>query len=167
MAALSPNMLRLAGEIADGVLLWLCNPNYIRDVVVPMVSEGRAKAGKTLDGFEIVPAVPSAVVEDRDAALSVMRRDLLPYFSLPFDRAMIERSGFGADLERFDAAGGDPQAMGDAISQEFLDVLCAIGDADAVAAGVQRYRDAGATTAAVGPIAKTDYEATLRAGAQA
>src|SRR5687767_1787071 len=38
VAALSPKMLQLAGEIADGVVLWLCNPNYIRDVVVPEVT---------------------------------------------------------------------------------------------------------------------------------
>src|ERR1700744_1991494 len=43
IAALSPRMLRLAGEIADGVILWLCNPNYIRDVVVPEVSAGRER----------------------------------------------------------------------------------------------------------------------------
>ena len=54
LAGLSPGMLRLAGEIADGVVLWLCTPEYIRDVVVPTVAEGRAKAGRTLDGFEIV-----------------------------------------------------------------------------------------------------------------
>ena len=37
VAALSPNMLQLAGEVADGVMLWLCNPSYIRDVVMPEV----------------------------------------------------------------------------------------------------------------------------------
>src|SRR5688572_29346464 len=31
VAALSPRMLQLAGEIADGVVLWLCNPRYIAD----------------------------------------------------------------------------------------------------------------------------------------
>ena len=60
VAALSPKMLRLAGEIADGVMLWLCNPNYIRDVVVPEVRAGRERAGKSLDGFDIVAAVPAA-----------------------------------------------------------------------------------------------------------
>ena len=30
VAALSPAMLRLAGEIADGAMLWLCTPEYIR-----------------------------------------------------------------------------------------------------------------------------------------
>src|SRR3954451_8835351 len=45
VAALSPNMLRLAGEIGDGVMLWLCAPDYIRDVVLPAVREGRERAG--------------------------------------------------------------------------------------------------------------------------
>src|SRR6266536_2751687 len=48
IAALSPNMLRLAGEIADGGMLWLCNPDYIRDVVIPEVAKGRERAGKSL-----------------------------------------------------------------------------------------------------------------------
>ena len=43
IAALSPAMLRLAGEIGDGVMLWLCNPPYIRDVVIPEVDR-RARA---------------------------------------------------------------------------------------------------------------------------
>ena len=52
-----------------------------------------------------------------------------------------------------------------AISDEFLGVLTAIGDEDAVRAGVERYAQSGATSPCVGPIAKTDFEATLRAAA--
>src|SRR3712207_447319 len=103
-AALSPKMLRTVGEIADGVILWLCNPNYIRDVVVPEVTAGREAAGKSLDGFDIVAAVPSACTGDPQTAYASMRRDLLPYMGLPFYRAMIDRSGFGDQLEAFDAA---------------------------------------------------------------
>lgn len=166
VAALSPRMLRLAGRIADGVVLWLCNPAYIRDVVVPEVRAGREEAGRTLDGFDVVAAVPSAVVDDPAEAHAAMRRDLLPYFSLPFYRAMIERSGFGEDLEAFDAAAPQgPEAMGAAISTRFLDALCAIGDEDGVRAGIERYREAGATTPALGPIARTDFDAAVRAGA--
>ena len=166
-AALSPNMLRLAGEIADGVVLWLCNPNYIRDVVVPTVREGREKAGKTLEGFDIVPAVPGGCTDDASQAYEAMRKDLLPYFGLPFYRAMLERSGFGGDIERYDAAAGDVEAMKAAISDEFLAILTAVGDDDAVRAGIERYLDAGATSPCIGPIPKTDFEATLRAAAPA
>jgi probable F420-dependent oxidoreductase len=167
IAALSPAMLRLAGEIADGVVLWLCNPSYIRDVVVPEVRAGRERAGLGLEGFDIVPAVPSALTGDRAAAYATMRRDLIPYFGLPFYRAMIERSGFAADIEAYDAAAGDIEAMAGAISDGFVEELTAIGDEDAVHAGIRRYRDAGATSPCVGPVAKTDVEATLRAGSSA
>lgn len=165
IAALSPNMLRLAGELGDAVILWLCNPNYIRDVVVPCVREGRERAGKTLEGFDIIAAVPSALTEDVGSVYDAMRRDLLPYFGLPFYRAMLERSGFAADIAGYDAAVGDPAAMGAAISDEFLGVLTAVGDEDAVRAGIRRYLDAGATSPCIGPIPKTDFAATLRAGA--
>jgi len=167
LAALSPKMLRAAGEIADGVVLWLCNPHYIRDVVVPEVTAGRAAAGKGLEGFDIVAAVPSACVDDPAEARAAMRRDLLPYFGLPFYRAMLDRSGFGEDLDAYDAAmaTGDGDGMQAAISDGFLDVLSPIGDAETVRAGVRRYAQAGATSPAVGPIARTDPDATLRAAA--
>ena len=164
IAALSPAMLRLAGEIGDGVLLWLCSPQYITDVVIPEVTKGRERAGKTLEGFDVVPAVPAALVEDPAAAFAAMRRDLLPYFGLPFYRAMLERSGFEADIAAYDAAGGEVEAMQAAISEGFLEQLTAVGDEAAVHAGLERYRAAGATSPCLGPIPKTDFEATLRIG---
>jgi alkanesulfonate monooxygenase SsuD/methylene tetrahydromethanopterin reductase-like flavin-dependent oxidoreductase (luciferase family) len=165
VAALSPGMLRLAGEIADGVVLWLCTPPYIRDVVVPLVREGRERAGKTLEGFDIVAAVPAGVVEDPAEAHAGMRRELLTYFGLPFYRAMLERSGFGEEIAAFDAAAatGKAEAMQQAISARFLDTLTALGDADAVRAGVERYLAAGATSPCVGPISRHVLDATLEA----
>ena len=157
-------MLRLAGEVADGVILWLCNPSYIRDVVIPEVRTGRERAGLTLDGFDVVAAVPAALSEDRDSAYAAMRKDLIPYFGLPFYRAMIERTGFGADIAGYDAAAGDLDAMQAAISDEFLDELTAVGDASALTAGIERYRAAGAGSPCIGPIPGTDFEATLRTG---
>ena len=169
VAALSPAMLRLAGEVADGVMLWLCNPEYIREVVLPEVTAGRERAGKTSEGFEVVAAVPSAIVDDPGPALAAMRRDLLTYFGLPFYRAMLERSGFGEDIAAYDvaAARGDGEAMQAAISDRFLHALCAIGSPEEVRAGVARYSDAGTTAPCVGPIAKTDFVETLRAAAPA
>jgi alkanesulfonate monooxygenase SsuD/methylene tetrahydromethanopterin reductase-like flavin-dependent oxidoreductase (luciferase family) len=166
VAALSPAMLRLAGEIADGVILWLCNPRYIRDVVIPEVRTGRERAGLTLEGFDVVAAVPGALTDDRDGAYGAMRKDLIPYFGLPFYRAMIERTGFGSDIEAYDraAGAGDFEGMQSAISQGFLDELTAVGAEPELRAGTERYRDAGAGSPCIGPIAGTDFEATLRAG---
>ncbi len=57
LAGLSAVMLELAGEIADGVVLWLCAPAYIREVAQPAIAAGRRKVGKSLEGFEVVAAV--------------------------------------------------------------------------------------------------------------
>jgi F420-dependent oxidoreductase-like protein len=169
VAALSPNMLRLAGELADGAMLWLCNPEYVREVVVPEVTAGRERAGRTLEGFDIVAAVPSAVTDDRGAAFETMRGDLVTYFSLPFYRAMIEGSGYAADVAAFDAGmqAGDVERAKQGISDDFLEALTAIGSPDDVRAGVERYREAGATSPCVGPVPRTDFATTLEAAAPA
>jgi F420-dependent oxidoreductase-like protein len=151
LAGLSPGMLRLAGELADGVILWLCNPNYIRDVVVPTVREGRERAGRDLEGFDIVAAVPSAVTDDPTAALEQLRSELVSYFNLPYYRAMIERSGFDPD---------------EGATDEFIRLLAAVGPVEEATESVRRYRDCGATSPCVGGISGTDFDATLEALAE-
>jgi alkanesulfonate monooxygenase SsuD/methylene tetrahydromethanopterin reductase-like flavin-dependent oxidoreductase (luciferase family) len=165
LAGLSPRMLQLAGEIADGVVLWLCGPGYIRDVVIPAVLQGRERAGKTLEGFDVVAAVPAALTEDRAAAYATMRRELITYMSLPFYRAMLERSGFGDEIAAFDSGmqGGDPEQGLGGISERMLGELFAIGSADEVREGINRYLDAGATSPGIGGVPRTDYGATLEA----
>jgi alkanesulfonate monooxygenase SsuD/methylene tetrahydromethanopterin reductase-like flavin-dependent oxidoreductase (luciferase family) len=165
-AALSPAMLRLAGEISDGVVLWATPADYVSDVVVPEVTAGRERAGKPLDGFEILSAVPSAVVgQDPATAFNGIRTELHRYFGLPFYRTMFEAAGFGDDLAAYDAAAPDVEAQKLAISEDFIAHLCAFGDEDTVRQGVQRYRDAGATHPILTPVLGTDYEATLRSAA--
>ena len=168
IAGLSPNMLRLAGEIGDGVMLWLCSPEYIRDVVVPEVTIGRELAGKTLDGFDIVAAVPGAVTDDRDAVLETMRGDLVTYMSLPFYRAMLERSGFTSEIAAFDdgMGAGEVERAKAGISERMLDALGGIGSPEDVRGAVQRYLEAGTTSPCVGAIPRTDFEATLDAVAE-
>ena len=165
VAALSPNMLRLAGEIADGVMLWLCNPDYIRETVIPEVTKGRERAGKGLEGFDVVAAVPTAVTDDPAAARDAFRRDLIPYASLPFYRSMLERSGFGADLAAFDEgmAAGDPATATAGLSDDLLASLAGIGDGDAARAKVTEYLEAGAVSPCIGGIPGAGFDAALDA----
>jgi F420-dependent oxidoreductase-like protein len=162
LAGLSSKMLELAGEIADGVILWLCDPHYVRTVAVPALERGRRRAGKSLDGFEIVAAVPLAVTDDPAKAREAFRGELVRYLSLPFYRAMLEASGHGASLKRFDAG----QSADDAL----LDALGAIGDRATCRAYVDRYRAAGVTLPAIRPITFPDapwYRRTLEEAAGA
>jgi hypothetical protein len=70
---------------------------------------------------------------------------------------MLEGSGFGDDLAAFDSEGQE------AISDRFLESLAAIGSAEDASLTVRRYAESGATSPAVGGIARTDFDATLEA----
>jgi F420-dependent oxidoreductase-like protein len=168
VAALSPNMLQLAGEIADGVMLWLCNPDYVRDVVVPEVTKGRERAGKGLDGFDVVAAVPVGLTDDPDAVRATMRQDLVTYASLPFYRTMLERSGFSDEIAAFDEGmqAGDVERAKAGLSDRLLGALAGIGSAGELRAAVERYREAGAISPCIGSIPGTDFGAALEAVAE-
>ena len=168
VAALSPNMLRLTGEIADGVMLWLCCPSYIRETVVPALRAGLEKAGRSADAIDVVAAVPIALTDDPEAARATFRQDLIPYASLPFYRAMLEASGFGDEIAAFDEgmAAGDLERAKAALSDRMIAELAGIGSKDEVHGAVERYRDAGVTSPGVGGIPGTDYDAGLEAVAE-
>jgi F420-dependent oxidoreductase-like protein len=160
IAALSVKMLELAGEIADGAILWLCSPSYVRDVAVPAIERGRRRAGKSLADFEIIASVPLAVADDVKAATAAFRGELARYFVLPFYRAMLEASGLGESIKAFDRDGQVPERAAAALG--------AVGDAGAARAYVEAYRKAGVTLPAVRPITFPDapwYRRTLEAAA--
>jgi alkanesulfonate monooxygenase SsuD/methylene tetrahydromethanopterin reductase-like flavin-dependent oxidoreductase (luciferase family) len=166
LAGLSPAMLRLAGEIADGVVLWACPASYVKDVVTREVAAGRARVGRGLDGFDICAAIPSAVVTDPAVVQHGIRAELHRYFGLPFYRAMFAHAGYDADIAAYDAA-ADADAQRAAISDAFIEDLCAIGKPEDVAAGVARYRAAGASNPMITRIAGTDLRPTLYAAVAA
>jgi F420-dependent oxidoreductase-like protein len=159
IAALRPRMLELAGEQADGVVLWMCSPGYVRDHVVPAVTAGRKKAGKSMEGFEIVAAVPVCLTSDRAAALGVFRQTVERYSSLPYYRKMMDASGFKSQL-----ADGE-------VSEEMMDELAGIGDEERVRDAIRRYREAGVTLPGAGPFGghkgAAGFEATLEVAAGA
>lgn len=155
ISALHPRMLELAGEQADGVVLWMCSPSYVRDRVIPRVAAGRAKAGKTMKGFEVVAAVPVSLTSDRAGAQAAFRQVVERYSNLPYYRRMMDASGFESELES------------GSISDRMLDELGGLGDESQVRDVVSRYRDAGVTLPCVnafgGHKGAAGFEATLEA----
>ena len=157
ISALNPRMLELAGELADGIVLWMCTPAYVRDHVVPAVTRGRDKAGRSMQGFEIVAVVPACLTTDRAGAHDVFRKTVARYANLPYYRKMMDASGLKADLDA------------EVIDARVLDELAGIGDEKEVRDAVRRYREAGVTLPGVGPFSghqgAKGYEATLEAAA--
>lgn len=155
IAALNPRMLELAGELADGVALWMCSPSYIESQVVPRVRAGRERAGRTLDGFEILAALDVSLTTNLEGAREVFRGRFERYASLPYYRSMLDASGFREELGRGE------------ITDSMLHELAGMGDERALREAVRRYRDAGCTLPLVGPFTQHEGAAGFDASLEA
>ena len=73
LAAIGPKNLELAGELFDGWLAIFYAPEYA-DELLASIAAGRAKAGKTMDGFDVVPTVPVVIGDDLEACAAAAAR---------------------------------------------------------------------------------------------
>src|SRR5437588_6181309 len=64
MAAIGPQMTRLAGELADGLLGYCYSAEYVRDSVMPNLRAGAERAGRSLDDFDVACGFPAIVSPD-------------------------------------------------------------------------------------------------------
>lgn len=78
LGALGPGMLRLAGELADGVLPLLFPPEHY-ETVLPFIREGAERAGRALEALDVAACVWCSVSEDRVAAEAALR-DKIAYY---------------------------------------------------------------------------------------
>ena len=99
LAAIGPKNTALAGEIADGWIPTFFSPEHVGEVRA-LLEEGAARAGRSLDGFDIAPTVNTYVSEDRDAARNLMRPVLALYIGgmgsrkQNFYNQLVQRYGF-------------------------------------------------------------------------
>ncbi len=160
VAGLNEQMLRLAGEIADGVLL-----NYLPASLVPWCVEHVRKGGAA----EIYAYVHCAVT-DRDRYAELARKDLLNYAVVDAYANQFTRAGFGDDVAAFRELwkARDRDGALAAIGDRWVDEIQIMGDAAHVRAAVQQYADAGVDVPVVfalpwGEDRRATVSATLRA----
>jgi probable F420-dependent oxidoreductase len=171
LAALNERMLRLAGELCDGVLL-----NYLPASLVPWcierVREGEARGGRAPGSCVIHAYVHVGVVERADG-LEYAKRDLFSYAVVDAYARSFEQAGYGDAVRtvREAHAAGDRDGAVAAISDEMVDGIDIMGDHDGVAAAVKAYVAAGVESPVVMPLPwgkdrMAVVEATLRAAAE-
>jgi probable F420-dependent oxidoreductase len=160
LGALNPAMLRLAGELADGVLL-----NYLPASHVPWSVE-RVREG----GDATVYAYVHAGVCERHEGIDKARRDLYSYAVVDSYARNFTRAGFGDEVAEIRArfAAGDREGAVAAVSDRMVDAIDVMGDADAVAATMRAYVDAGVDVPVLMPLPwgadrRASAAATIRA----
>jgi alkanesulfonate monooxygenase SsuD/methylene tetrahydromethanopterin reductase-like flavin-dependent oxidoreductase (luciferase family) len=156
VAAIGPQMIRLAGELADGVLGYCWSAGYVRDVVLPALQEGAARAGRSLGEIDVACGYPTVVAED-GSGLEQAKGQVLMFAtaasSSPFYEESFAAAGLGdvvAEVrERVAAADADGALA--AITDAAADAMTVSGSPDDVRRRVEALRAAGVATVAVNP----------------
>jgi 5,10-methylenetetrahydromethanopterin reductase len=137
IAALGPQMLRLAGRRTSGTVTWMTGPRTLAEHIGPTLRAAAADAGRDV---QVVAALPICVTDDAAAARELAAREFGVYGQLPSYRAMLDREGW---------AGPEDAAL--------------IGTESEVAARIDELRAAGVDEFTGAPFGPAELQARSRA----
>jgi F420-dependent oxidoreductase-like protein len=165
VAAIGPKNTQLVGEIADGWIPMFFSPENVGEAR-KLLEQGAARAGRSLDGFDIAPSVQVALDDDIERARDVMRPFVALYVGgmgsrqRNFYNALVERYGFEAaarDIQDLYLDGKKEEAAA-AIPAELIDTITLAGPRDHIRERLAVYRDAGVGTLIASPMAPAAEE---------
>ena len=165
LAAIGPKNTALAGEVADGWLPIFFSPEHVSEVRAPL-EEGAARAGRSLDDFDIAPTVNTYVSDDRVEARNRMRPFLALYIGgmgsrkQNFYNQLVQRYGFEAEAHQVQDLylEGKKDEAAAALPDELIDLITLCGPKDHVRERIAAFREAGVGTLTIGPTAFTKEE---------
>jgi 5,10-methylenetetrahydromethanopterin reductase len=94
LAALGPQMLRLAGRRTAGTITWMTGPKTLAQHIGPTLREAAEAAGRPPGAVRVVAPLPVCVTDDVDGARATAAEQFEIYGRLPSYRAMLDREGF-------------------------------------------------------------------------
>jgi F420-dependent oxidoreductase-like protein len=165
LAAIGPKNTALAGEIADGWIPTLLSPEHLPELRTSL-EEGAARAGRSLDGFDVAPTVNVNITDDIDAARDAMRPFIALYVGgmgsrqKNFYNTLVQRYGFedaAREVQDLYLEGKKEEAAA-ALPAALIDLVSLVGPADRVRDRLRAFRDAGVGTLGVSPMAWTREE---------
>jgi F420-dependent oxidoreductase-like protein len=177
LAAVGPKNLELSGELFDGWLAIFYSPDFAKEQLA-QIEAGRAKAGKTLEGFDVVPTVPIVVGDDPQACADPIRWYAALYVGgmgsreKNFYNQLATRMGFEEAAARVQDLYLDRkyEEAAAAVPYEFIDATSLIGSKERIAEKMQALAASGVTTLTLSPGFAGDVEvgkATLRTALEA
>jgi probable F420-dependent oxidoreductase len=152
LAALRPQMLRLAGAVADGVLMNWATVEYVPQAL-RYVQEGAEAAGRRLADIHIASYLRTCVTDRPEVVEHHSREQIARYGAMVYYRRYFASIGFAAEAEALERAWqrGDRTAASDAVSQPMLRALTIYGSAAECRERLQAYREAGLQLPIIAP----------------
>ena len=150
LAAIGPRALRLAGEVADGVLLNAYAPvEYIR-WAASVVRESAETAGRDPESVDITCMLIVRLTDDPDAMVPSLQERVARLIAEPFTgEALLEHGGFDPSIlgpVRQHIEAGDEAGAARYVSEELARACYLLGDASECRRRIQEYIDAGVDT---------------------
>lgn len=152
IGAVGPAMLRVAGEVCDGVRLHpFCTRKYLEDVVLPRLEAGFAKSGRERRHFEISGGGFIATGPDEESVAAMVdwvRYRIGFYGSTRAYWPVLEQHGLedlGLKLNQLSREGGWDR-MAAEVSDDVVHLFCAVGTHDKIAGAIE-HRFGGAADA--------------------
>jgi 5,10-methylenetetrahydromethanopterin reductase len=115
IAALGPQMLRLAGRRSAGTITWMTGPKTLAGHIGPTLREAAAEAGRPDGAVQVAAALPVSVTDDVESARALAAEQFAMYGHLPSYRTMLDREGFAGPEDA--ALIGDEQTVSDRIAE--------------------------------------------------
>lgn len=150
--ALRAGMLRMAGAVADGVVINFLPPSAVPTVLAE-VRAGAEAAGRDPSTIDVVSRNMVCIDGFNDATRAVARFILAVYVSSPPYEAFLRWIGMGELIDPMLALwrAGDRATALEAMSDELINELLIVGDVDQCRARLQEYRDGGVRVPAIAP----------------
>ena len=156
VSALGPRAMRLAGEIADGVILNWCPPERV-PFARTRIAEGAESSGRDPASITVAVYVRAWVGGDEAEAMSSLRAMAGQYASYPAYRRQFEQVGLGPQAAV--AAQAHRAGRSEDVPEVMVRAVCAVGDA--ARDRVEAFGQAGADLPIVYPVATADAAASI------
>lgn len=162
LAALRPKMIEMAAEFGDGVVfnLW---PRKSLPRMLEHVEIGAKRAGKRVEDIEIVNRYLVMVTDDVEEARARFRTHYTPYYANPAYNNFLKWTGYADEAAGILAGweARDRELSTRSITDEMIDTVCVIGDADEVHRRIREDAETGIDTAIVSPIGPMPLEEAM------
>jgi alkanesulfonate monooxygenase SsuD/methylene tetrahydromethanopterin reductase-like flavin-dependent oxidoreductase (luciferase family) len=163
-AALALETARLGGEIADGLMLYLCTPERMRKSI-EAARDAAMNAKRKASDITNTIGLPVFMHDDLTRAYAAARNSLAFYSALPFYNRLLARSGFELEAKAaMDAAiRRDSDGMAAAITNTVADAVALVGPRARCLERMGAYTSAGADLPIIVPNAiDEDYPTCVR-----
>jgi len=163
LAGVSRPMVKLAGEIGDGVIFNFLPPARVKEALGEL-AEGAKTGGRDVKEIEPTLFATAFISDDLEAARRPARKLLSRYGALKFYGNMMAHAGFEREIAGIRAAGRDADAAIAAVSNELIDATLIVGSEGRVRERLQELCAPGIGTAIVftNPVNEDRNAAVLR-----